>query len=163
MEYTLDENRANEAYGALVKYLAICQRSEKECIDKLYSKGYHKNEVEFAISKAKSYRYIDDAEYVRNFLIFNKNKYGIKKLSYKLVSEKGVDKTLVQNCIADFIPDEEETEICREFAEKYAKQKRIEDKAGIRKLSAFLYQKGFEWGVINSVVYSLFDVEDESV
>ena len=163
MEHTLDEKRANEAYEALVKYLAVCQRSEKECVEKLYSKGYHKNEVEFAISKAKGRRYIDDEEYVRSFLFFNKNKYGMKKLSYKLITEKGVDKVLVENMLADLISDEEEKEICLKFAQKYVKQKHVEDKAGIRKLSAFLYQKGFEFGVINSVVSDLFDVTDEDI
>ena len=163
MEYTLDQKRANEAYEALVKYLAVCQRSEKECAEKLYSKGFHKNEVEFAIDKAKGYRYIDDAEYVRNFLMFNKNKYGVKKLSYKLISEKGVDKSLVENTIADTLSDEYEREICLSFAEKYIKQKRIEDRTQIRKLTAFLYQKGFDWSVMNSVVSGLFDVDCESV
>lgn len=163
MEYPLDEKRANEAYEALVKYLAVCQRSEKECIEKLYSKGYHQNEVEFAISKAKGHRYIGDEEYVRSFLFFNKNKYGTKKLSYKLITEKGVDKVLVENMLSDLISDEEEKGICLKFAEKYVKQKHVEDKAEIRKLSAFLYQKGFEFNIINSVVDSLFDVDYDSV
>ena len=163
MDYPLDEKRANEAYEALIKYLAVCQRSEKECVEKLYSKGYHQNEVEFAISKAKGRRYIDDEEYVRSFLFFNKNKYGTKKLSYKLITEKGVNKVLVENMLADLISDEEEIEICRKFAEKYVKQKHIEDKAGIRKLSAFLYQKGFEFNIINSVIDGLFDIDYEGV
>lgn len=161
MEYPLDEKRANEAYEALVKYLAVCQRSEKECVDKLYSKGYHKDEVGFAISKAKGYRYIDDEQYVRNFIMFGKSKYGLKKLSYKLTVEKGVDKTLVENMLADSIDDGFERELCLEFAKKYVKQKHIEDKKDIRKLTAFLYQKGFEWSVINGVASSLFDVDFE--
>lgn len=52
-EYPLDEERAQKAYDALVKYLALSARSEKECKEKLYGKGYHKDEVEFAIAKAK--------------------------------------------------------------------------------------------------------------
>lgn len=160
-EYILDQKRANDAYEALVKYLAVCPRSEKECVEKLYSKGYHKDEVDFAIEKAKGYRYIDDVEYVRNFLMFNKSKYGAKKLSYKLITEKGVDRTLAENSIADTLSDEYEKEICSRFALKYVKQKHIDDKTGIQKLNAFLYQKGFEWNIINSVVDGLFDVEYE--
>lgn len=162
-EYILDQKRANEAYEALVKYLAVCPRSEKECVEKLYSKGYHKDEVNFAIEKAKGYRYIDDVEYVRNFLMFNKSKYGAKKLSYKLMTEKGIDRTLVENSIADTLSDEYEKEICGQFAAKYVKQKHIADKAGIKKLTAFLYQKGFEWNIINSVVDGLFDIEYEDI
>ena len=40
-EYPLDEERAKKAYDALVKYLALSARSEKECKEKLYGKGYH--------------------------------------------------------------------------------------------------------------------------
>lgn len=163
MEYTLDEKRANEAYEALVKYLAVCQRSEKECVEKLYGKGFHKGEVEFAVSKAKNYRYIDDVEYVRNYLMFNKEKYGSKRIIYKLVTEKGVDKSLVENAVADEISEEYEKEICLRFANKYAKQKHVEDRTGLKKLSAFLYQKGFEWNIINSVLDGMFDVEYESI
>lgn len=157
MEYTLDQKRAGEAYEALVKYLAVCQRSEKECRDKLYAKGFHKDEVEFAIDKAKGYRYIDDEEYVRNFLLFNKTKYGAKKLSYKLITEKGVDKELVENMIADTIDDGFEVDVCTQFAVKYVKQKKLTDKKDIRKLTAFLYQKGFDWHIINTVVEAIFD------
>ena len=161
LEFPLDEKRANEAYNALVAYLAICQRSEKECKDKLYEKGYHKNEVEFAIDKAKGYRYVDDEEYVRCYLTFNKHKYGVKKIAYKLTTEKGIDKTLVDNMIADIVDDEFEEQTCREFAEKYVKQKRIVDKSQAKKVSAYLYQKGFEWRVINRVMGSLFDIDDD--
>lgn len=163
MEYTLDEKRANDAYEALVKYLAICQRSEKECREKLYDKGFYKNEVEFAIDKAKGYHYVDDEEYVRNFLMFNKHKYGTKKLAFKLTTEKGVDKRLVENMLADSVDDEFEKETCRKFAEKCIKQKHIEDKTGLRKLTAFLYQKGFDWHIINSVVSEIFDVTEDSI
>lgn len=163
MDFELDEKRAAEAYETLVKFLAVCQRSEKECVEKLYGKGFHKNEVEFAVNKAKGYRYVDDAEYVRNFLMFNKTKYGAKKLLYKLTAEKGIDKTLAENAVADTISDEFEISLCKEFAEKYIKQKHIADKSGIRKLTAFLYQKGFEWNIINSVVSDIFDVIDDSI
>lgn len=161
VEFPLDEKRANEAYNALVGYLAICQRSEKECREKLYDKGYHRDEVEFAISKAKRYRYINDEEYVRAYIAFNKQKYGIKKIAYKLTAEKGIDKNLVDNLIADGVDGDFEMQTCRQFAEKYVKQKHIEDKSQLRKVTAFLYQKGFEWRVINAAICDLFDVDGD--
>lgn len=155
------EERYDKAYDALVKYLAIAPRSQKECKDKLYEKGFHKNEVEYAIEKAKGYRYIDDAEYVRTFIAFNKSRYGTKKIAYKLSVEKGVDKNLVDNLIADNISDEYETDIASSVAQKYARQKKIYDKSGAQKVAAYLYQKGFSWNVINRVMSNLFDVFDE--
>lgn len=154
------EERYDKAYNALVKYLAISSRSEKECRDKLYEKGFHKNEVEYAIDRAKGYRYINDEEYVRLYLSFNKSRCGSKKLAYKLTVEKGVDKTLVDNMIEDEIGEEFEKESAKSIAEKYAKQKKITDKSGAQKVGAYLYQKGYSWGVINSVLDNLFNTFD---
>lgn len=161
MDFELDPKRADAAYEALVKYLAASPRSEKEARDKLYEKSFHKNEVEFAIDKAKGYRYIDDEAYVSTFLLFNKSRYGIKKLSYKLINEKGIQRAMAENMIADAIDDDYEFELAHDFAAKYAARKKITDKSGAQKVAAFLYQKGFEWNVINKAVSSLFDVFDD--
>ena len=157
-EFELDEERAKKAYETLVKYLAISSRSEHECREKLYDKGFHRDEVEFAIDKAKKYRYINDEEYVRTFLLFNKTRYGAKKIEYKLTVEKGVDRTLVANMIADEISDEFEISLANDMAAKYIKQKKIADKSGYQKVAAFLYQKGFAQSIISKVMGTIFDV-----
>ena len=161
-EFELDEQRAKKAYEQLVKYLAIAPRSEKEGKEKLYDKGYHKDEVEFAIERAKKYRYINDEEYVRTFLLFNKTKYGAKKIEYKLTAEKGIDKRMVANMIEDMLPDEFEVQVASDMAEKYIKQKKIVDKSGYQKVSAFLYQRGFAFKIINKVMAEKFDTFIES-
>ena len=156
--YPLDEERAQKAYESLVKYLALSARSEKECKNKLYDKGYHKNEVEYAIERAKKYKYIDDEEYVRTYLLFNKNRYGAKKIAYKLINEKGVDKNTVENVIADNIDEDFQVENAMKMAQKYIKQKKIVDKKDAQKVGAHLYQKGFDARIINKVITTLFDV-----
>lgn len=159
--YQLDEERALKAYEALVKYLALSARSEQECKNKLYDKGYHRNEVEYAIEKAKGYKYIDDAEYVRTYLLFNKKRYGVKKIAYKLTTEKGVDKRLVDNILLDNLDDDMQIETATSMAQKYAKQKKIVDKSGAQKVGAHLYQKGFDWRIINKVLSNMFDVYED--
>ncbi len=156
-QYPLDEERANKAYESLIKYLSASARSEQECKDKLYDKGFHRNEVDFAIDKAKGYRYVDDAEYVRMYLMYNKSRYGAKKIAYKLTSEKGVDKTLVDNILADTVDDDFEIELATSMAQKYVKQKKLE-KSDAQKVGAHLFQKGFDWRIINKVLSTLFDV-----
>lgn len=159
--YPLDEEKAQKAYETLIKYLALSARSEQECKNKLYDKGYHKNEVEYAINRAKGYKYIDDAEYVRTYLMFNKKRYGAKKIAYKLTTEKGVDKRLVDNILLDNVDDDTQIETATAMAQKYIKQKKIADKSGAQKVGAHLYQKGFDWRIINKVLSNLFDVFDE--
>lgn len=160
-EFELNEERAKKAYDSLVKYLAVSPRSEKECKEKLYEKGYHKNEVEYAIDRAKKYRYINDEEYVRTYLLFNKTKYGAKKIEYKLTTEKGIDKRLVANLIEDMLSDEFEISVATAQADKYMKQKKIADKSGYQRVSAFLYQRGFSFKIINKVLSKVFDVTIE--
>lgn len=160
-EYELDEERAKKAYEALLKYLGPSPRSEKECKEKLYEKGFHKNEVEYAIERAKSYRYIDDEEYVRTFLSYYGERLGKKKLVYKLTQEKGIDKQLAENLTDDIISDEKELEKCRNEAEKYARQKKIADKSGASKVYAHLMQKGYDGAVVSKVMATLFDVFED--
>lgn len=156
-EFELNEERAKNAYDALVKYLAIAPRSEKECKEKLYEKGYHRDEVDYAIERAKSHRYINDEEYVRTFILFSKNKYGAKKIEYKLVTEKGIDKRMVANLIEDLLSDEYELQVASDMASKYIKQKHISDRTGYQRVSAFLYQRGFSFKIINKALAPIFD------
>lgn len=161
IEYPLNEERAKKAYETLVKYLAGSARSEQECKDKLYDKGFHKDEVDFAIDKAKGYKYVDDAEYVRTFLLFNKSRYGVRKIIYKLTTEKGIDKQLVENIVYDEIDDDFEVELAEKYAKKFVKTKKIQDKTEAQKVGAHLFQKGFDWRIINKVMAKLFDVYED--
>lgn len=160
-DFPLDEERANKAYETLVKYLAGSARSEQECKNKLYDKGFHKGEVDFAIDKAKSYRYVDDEEYVRTFLLFNKSRYGVRKIVYKLTTEKGVDKQKVEDIVYDEIDDDFEVELAEKFAKKFVKAKKITDKSDAKKVGAHLFQKGFDWRIIDIVMSKLFDVYED--
>lgn len=160
-QYELDMERAAKAYDALLKYLTASPRSEKECKSKLYDKGYHKNEVEYAVERAKKYRYINDEEYVRTFLSYYGGRLGKKKLIYKLTQEKGVDRQLVQNIVEDVVSDESELEKCRQEAEKYARQRKLTDKSGASKVYAHLVQKGFDGSIIGKVMSTLFDIFDD--
>lgn len=160
-EYELNEERAAKAYDALLKYLTASPRSEKECKEKLYEKGFHKNEVEYALGRAKSYRYIDDEEYVRTFLSYYGDRLGKKKLAYKLTQEKGIDKELAENLIEDVISEERELEKCKVEAEKYARQKKITDKSDASKVYAHLMQKGYDGSTVSRVMSTLFDIFED--
>ena len=146
------EERMQKCFDQAVKYLAISPRSEKEVKEKLYEKGYHRNEVDEAIDRCKGYRYIDDEAYTRSFVDYYSHRMGRKMMAYKLTNEKGVDQTLVSNMIADLVSDDAETEKCVDMASKYVKKKRIWDKKDLQKVGAYLFTKGFEWNIINGAL-----------
>lgn len=155
-----EEERYKEAYNALIKYLAAMQRSRKECKEKLYEKGFHRDEVEYALNKAEEHRYIDDVEYAADFVYFNRSRYGKKKIIYKLTEEKGVERRIAENAAEDGIDDEFEENLCRSFAEKFLNRKDREDKNLYAKTSAHLFQKGFDSSLISRVLSILFSESD---
>lgn len=140
------------AFDAAVRYLSVAPRSEKEVRDKLYKKGYHKGEVEEAISRAKGYRYIDDEKYAQDFAEYYGARTGRKKLEYKLVFEKGVAVDVARAAIADKIPDDEEREKALQMARKYVAAKRIAERKDLGKVGAHLYRNGFDRSVIDGVL-----------
>ena len=136
------------AFDAAVKYLATSPRSEKEVRDRLYKKGYRKSEVEEAIARAKGYA---------DFVEYYGSRMGRKQLEYKLVAEKGIPRELARFGIADALSDEEERAKALETARKYIAAKRITERKDLAKVGAFLYRKGFERDMIDSVLNTVAD------
>lgn len=152
-----EEQRIKDAFDAALNYLSVSARSEKEVRERLYKKGFHKNEVEAAIKKAKEYKFIDDENYVKLYYESYGKKYGVKKIVFNLTTQKGVDKNLVENVLYEIAPNDGEQAKALAFAEKYIVQKKITNRKDGQKVGAFLFRKGFEWNVINSVMSTLFD------
>lgn len=149
MKELTPEQLKQKCFDQAVKYLAISPRSEQEVKDKLYEKGYHREQVDYAIERCKGYKYINDEAYARSFVDYYSHKMGRKMLLYKLTNEKGVDNTLATNMIADLVSDENEIEKCTDMAQKYIAKKRIVERKDLQKVGAYLYTKGFEWNIIN--------------
>lgn len=154
MKELTPEQLKQKCFDQAVKYLAISPRSEQEVKDKLYEKGYHREQVDYAIERCKGYKYINDEAYTRSFVDYYSHKMGRKMLLYKLTNEKGVDNILATNMIADLVSDEVEIEKCQNMAQKYINKKRIAERKDMQKVGAYLYTKGFEWNVINVALAS---------
>ncbi len=161
LEDLTPEERERKAFDTAVKYLAISPRSEKEVVEKLYSKGYHRNEVEYAIERCKHYRYIDDESYVRSYVDYYSAKTGKKMIVYKLTTEKGIDNSLATNMVEDLISDEVEKEKCLKMATAYVTKKHISERKDFSKIGAYLFTKGFEWNIINKALSALKVVEND--
>ena len=85
------------------------------------------------------------------------SRMGRKQLEYKLVAEKGIPRELARFGIADALSDEEERAKALETARKYIAAKRITERKDLAKVGAFLYRKGFERDVIDSVLNTVAD------
>lgn len=105
--------------------------------------------VEDSVAYVKSFNYINDKRYTENYIYKNKNK-SIKQIKSEL-RLKGISDEI----IAD-IPEDEEREKSVLSALIKKKIKNIEnlDEIKLRKLYAHFYRKGFNPGLISSMLHS---------
>ena len=98
---------------------------------------------------------IDDARFTRDYV---KLKTEIRRLGpYRLrydLKRLGVRKTIVDEVLDETFDTEVQMEMARDIAGRRAGGTRIDEKAA-RRLSGYLQRKGFDFEVVNRVVYDL--------
>ena len=150
-EYII-ESEKQTAFNKTVNYLKASLKTKKQVREYLHKKEYNKVTIDYCVAKLEEYGYISDRQYAMSYINTYRNKYGIMRLKGNLVA-KGVDKTLVDECIAEAMEENPESSIDM-VATKYLKNKTIDDKT-IQKLIRFLSYRGYDFDSINKVVYSL--------
>ena len=122
--------------------------------DKLLQGGYPEQIADIAVDYVVSYRYVDDEQYVRDFIEYNREKKSRKKIQLDLM-HKGISEQLFQDIWEDMAGDDEEA-IEREQITYWLNKKRFcpqeatfEEK---QKMMAFLYRKGFSINNIRSIL-----------
>jgi regulatory protein len=98
---------------------------------------------------------VDDARFTREYV---KLKAEVRRLGpYRLrhdLQRLGVRRTIVETVLDEVFDDDTQREMAREVALRRAGPGRIDEKAA-RRLSGFLQRKGFDFEVVNQVVYDL--------
>lgn len=139
------------AFDTAVYLLTFKSRTVKEIKDKLKSKGYSETEIDNALEKLLSYNYVNDESYTLSYIKSNIDKKG-KKLISRELSEKGIDKVVID-------------EMFEEFSDEYAEEDKIED-IFIRRFSdsdlfdikernkifSYFMRRGFSFDKISKIV-----------
>lgn len=117
-------------------------RTEKQLKDKLaHVQLYSQEEIDKVIIYVKSYHYIDDFRYAKDFIRFRCHSKSKQQLLFALLG-KGVDKDTILKALNDEYDEEEFKLICK-FLEK-KKYYIMEEPGAIReKLIAGLLRRGF--------------------
>ena len=148
------------AFDKALNYLSAI-KSEKQVKDYLYTKGFNKPTIEYAIEKLKEYNYLNDELFAKVFIENYKTKKGLRWLKFELES-KGISKEIIDKLLNNISEDEG---ILLSLAEKYLKNKELNKKT-VSKLSSHLLSKGFSFGSVNAVIkklfYNLSESENES-
>ena len=105
--------------------------------------SYREEVVEIAVEYVKSYGYLDDDRYVRNYIESKSRTKSRKQIEQELILKKGVSKEAVQRGFEEAeVPDVTET------IERYLQKKRIDpqncDREQKQKFFAYMMRKGFQ-------------------
>lgn len=122
--------------------------------DKLLQGGYPEQIADIAVDYVVSYRYVDDEQYVRDFIEYNREKKSRKRIQLDLM-HKGISEQLFQDIWEEIAGDDEEVfereQIVYWMNKKHfcPQEATFEEK---QKMMAFLYRKGFSINNIRSIL-----------
>lgn len=145
LENLILEDEKGKALSKAVKYIGSNLKTRKQIREYLSKKDYNPNTIDFVLAKLDEYKYLDDENYAKSYILTYSNKYGKLKLKSQLklkgVSENIIDKYL-ENANSSSIDG---------VANKYMKNKEYTFE-NFQKLSRFLYSRGYDFDDINSCI-----------
>lgn len=143
-------------YGKKVAYsfLAFKQRSKKELVKKLKLKKISDASIEKIIELLEKQKYLNDEIYAGNYLEDKLSSKPIGKRLAKLkLSEKGIDKEVIESTLNKIYTEDAETEYAERVLEKYAKKVKYKDEADKKnKCYRYLISKGFDFDTVKRVL-----------
>ena len=149
MNQLLPQRAKKYAMNLLVR----ADRTEKELMDKLNRAGYPQEVADLAMDYVRSFGYIDDERYARQYLETFQERQSVRQLTWKL-QQKGISKELTERVLEDCeIKDTEKT--IRNLVEKRLRSgKTISSDKEMRIMAAYLGRRGFTgeevWRVLKS-------------
>ncbi len=151
-----EESREDILRRAKKKALNLLERMDRTELNlrqKLTENGFPPEAVDAAVDYVKSYGYVDDRRYARNYLAYRLQTKSRQKLFQEL-RQKGVAQEIIEEAWVEASADEDVNEremIRRQLLRKYEPGARL-DGGQMRRLYGFLSRKGFRYEDIRSVL-----------
>ena len=121
--------------------------STKEMIKKFKEKEYTAEDIDAVMAYLKESGYQSDERFTRSFINSKlSSKIGISKIKSTLAFEKGIDKEMIENIIAELELDE--VPVIMKIIEQKYRNKDITDQKEKSKAFRFLVSKGFSFNDI---------------
>lgn len=155
------EDEKERAFSYILYQLGFGAKTEKELIRKMNTQKYSQDSQEFALNKAKEYRYVNDEEYCENFIEQHKNLsgWGEQKIISNLLT-KGISKELIKTKIEEFYSYDEIFNNAYKCAiKKYEilKNKEMDKYKLKQKLYMFLSGRGYNYEIISEVLEKILN------
>jgi regulatory protein len=148
----MDQELFLKAKSLAYKLLADRSRTVQEIRNKLLAKGIPPEIVSQVISDLKRSRYLDDEEYIRNWVQsrLRTKAYGPQRIKEELF-HKGLSQEVVERIVAEVYEEVDLVELARKALGKKGQEKNLDIKARQR-LYSYLWRRGFPEEVIREVV-----------
>lgn len=125
-----------------------------QLLNKLTEGGYPEELAKYAVDYVESFGYVNDEQYVRDFIDYNKERKTRQRMLADLIC-KGISKQFFDQ-IFDEEVGEDRTDLERKQIKEWIRKKNFSpDEASMedmRKMTTFLYRKGFSVDTIRSVL-----------
>ena len=162
-ETVLEEDTYNSLYKIVLKrgklralhLLNDMGRTEYQLRDKLEKGAYPSRIVEEVITYVKSFGYIDDRNYARNFILAKKYSKSKKQIQAELL-QKGVSSEIISEIFLECYGDEDVYDAIEKALLKRRFDPDSEDEKYLQKHLAYLARKGFSYGDIKHVLLDRF-------
>lgn len=126
-------------------------RTESQLRTKLLRNDYPSDIVEEAIAYVKSFGYINDAEYARNFIENRKEKKSKKEI-YAALCQKGLPKDLIETALEERYADDDSIAAIEAIVRKKKFDPKSTDYREMQKMMGYLVRKGFRYDDIRQVI-----------
>lgn len=149
------EPQLKKAKLKALKLLERMDRTEAQLREKLKAAEFDPEIIEQAIVYVKSFGYIDDERYVRNYIEYRQDRKSRRQLEQELQFRKGVTPELIQKVYDELEPYDERL-LIKSQLEKRKYSAKAADWNGRQKIVASLMRKGFQMGDILAVMDEYF-------
>ncbi len=136
----------------LLYLLQASDRTERQLRDKLHDGEYPDDVIDTAIEYVKSFNYVNDENYVYNFIERNRNIKSRRQIEQALM-RKGISSELISDVIDKNDIEFDEDELIRHWIDKKHIDVATADRDELNKLCRFLLNKGFDYSHIRREVF----------
>ncbi|WP_055071158.1 recombination regulator RecX [Clostridium massiliamazoniense] len=159
----IEEEEFLKCKNSALRIVEKTYKTEKEMIDKLLQKGYEGIIIEKTIAFLKEYNFLNDEKYSLMYARDKSKIQGKNKIKYSLM-KKGIDKDTIENTLESMDNSVEEETAYNLAIKKYRiLSKKENDKYKLnQKLIRFLLGKGYDYGLIKSVIKKVTNEEVEA-
>ena len=151
------ESEKSSALDKALKHLSSAMKTEKETSDFLRRKGYVEPVIEYVLQKLRSYGFVDDEEYARQYVSFAGKNKG-KRLVGAELQRKGVAADVAERIVERM---EGQDEAAFAILQKYLRAKEI-TRENLYKATRYLLGKGFDYDTVKSAVCKFGDTDEDN-